>query len=73
MTVTIARDIASLCYPEGWEYVRPINSYLWERGGIRLSSSNDGEGTFSFSPTDVWEFPDGSKLEVGYSVAEVLR
>ena len=37
-----------------------------------ISSSNDGERIISFSPTDVWEFPDGSRVEIGCSIAEVI-
>jgi hypothetical protein len=58
-------------------YNRPSDTFLLDSGGIKTNSSNwDEEGCiitsgYSFSPTDVWEFPDGSKLIVDYSgVAE---
>ena len=50
----------------GVDYVRPQNSLLREAGGVLISSSNDN-GSYSHSPTDMWEFPDGSRLRVAYS------
>ena len=50
----------------GVEYCRPSNSSLRAAGGELISSSNDGagNGSWSHSPTDMWEFPDGSRLQV---------
>ena len=50
----------------GVDYVRPQDSLLREAGGVLISSSNDN-GSYSHSPTDMWEFPDGSRLEVAFS------
>ena len=47
----------------GVDYVRPQDSLLREAGGVLISSSNDN-GSYSHSPTDLWEFPDGSRLRV---------
>ena len=52
-------------------YCRPRDSELRDEfGGRMISSSNDGESIISFSPTDVWEFEDGSRVEIGYSDAD---
>ena len=53
----------------GVEYIRPSNSSLRAAGGVLISSSNDGagNGSWSHSPTDLWEFPDGSRLGVSAS------
>lgn len=68
MTTT---TIAGAFEQETWgvEYVRPSNSSLRAAGGVLVSSSNDGagNGSWSHSPTDLWEFPDGSQLEVAFS------
>lgn len=50
----------------GVEYCRPSNSSLRAAGGELIASSND-KGSYSHSPTDMWEFPDGSRLEVAFS------
>ena len=47
----------------GVEYVRPQGSLLRAAGGVLISSSNDNGG-WSHSPTEMWEFPDGSRLRV---------
>ena len=52
-------------------YSRPRDSEIAAFGGRLVSSSNDGESVISFSPTDVWEFPDGSRAEIGCSIATV--
>lgn len=51
------------------EYCRPWGADLRRAGGVCIRSSNDGAGNsgWSHSPTEEWEFPDGSRLEVGYS------
>ena len=60
--------IAGAFEQESWgvDYVRPQDDLLREAGGVLISSSNDGagNGSWSHSPTDLWEFPDGSRLEV---------
>lgn len=47
----------------GVDYVRPQASLLREVGGVLIHSSNENGG-YSHSPTDIWEFPDGSRLRV---------
>ena len=47
----------------GVDYVRPQDSLLREAGGELVASSNDN-GSYSHSPTEMWEFPDGSRLRV---------
>jgi len=69
-----ATKVLKVCYPGEQTYVRPSEQQLvdWFDGRIR-ASSNDGAGNsgYSFSPTEVWAFPDGSALRVGYSDAEL--
>lgn len=62
---TNTTTIAGAFEEESWgvEYIRPSNSSLREAGGELVSSSNDNGG-YSHSPTDLWEFPDGSRLLV---------
>ena len=69
MTYTIAQDIQLVFQASiEEEYQRPADKYLREvAGGTLVSSSNDGNGGWSHSPTDEWEFPDGSFLTVTYS------
>ena len=50
----------------GVDYVRPQGSLLREAGGELVTSSNDN-GSYSHSPTEMWEFPDGSRLRVTHS------
>ena len=66
-TITIAGAFERETW--GVEYARPTGKSLREAGGVLISSSNDGagNGSWSHSPTDVWEFPDGSRLRVTYS------
>ena len=68
---TNTTTIAGAFEQETWgvEYIRPSNSSLRAAGGVLVSSSNDGagNGSWSHSPTDLWEFPDGSRLEVAFS------
>ena len=70
-TNTTPITIAGAFERETWgvEYIRPSNSSLRAAGGVLVSSSNDGagNGSWSHSPTDLWEFPDGSRLEVAFS------
>ena len=72
---SIAEQVVAFAYSlrdDGF-YSRPRDSELRDEfGGSLVSSSNDGESIISFSPTDVWEFPDGSRVEIGCSIAEVL-
>ena len=75
MEKSIAEQVVDFAYSlrdDGF-YSRPRDSELREEfGGRMVSSSNDGESIISFSPTDVWEFPDGSRAEIAYSDATVL-
>ena len=66
---TIARRIERESGTWGCEYRRPWGWYLRDLGGVCLESSNDGagNGSWSHSPTELWEFPDGSQLEVAFS------
>ena len=65
-------------HPETDEYVRPLESSLKECGGILVESSNwNSDGSqkttgISFSPTELWEFADGSVLRVSHSGCEVM-
>ena len=63
-TITIAGAFERKTW--GVDYVRPQDSLLREAGGELVASSNDN-GSYSHSPTDLWEFPDGSRLRVAYS------
>ena len=67
-TNTTPITIAGAFERETWgvEYVRPSSSSLRAAGGELVSSSND-RGSYSHSPTEMWEFPDGSRLRVTYS------
>ena len=71
--ITIAGKIERQTW--GVEYIRPSNSSLRALGGALVSSSNDdaGNGSWSHSPTEEWEFPDGSRLEVDYSRCGEIR
>lgn len=62
-----------MCYDNyGGEYHRPRDQALLAWGGRMVHSSNWQSGDQSFSPTDVWEFPDRSQLEVAYQCAQAL-
>ena len=73
-TLTSAEKVVRFAYSmrEDGFYCRPRDGELRDFGGRLISSSNDGESIISFSPTDVWEFGDGSRVEVGYSDAKVI-
>ena len=72
---SIAEQVVDFAYSlrdDGF-YSRPRDSELRDEfGGRMISSSNDGASLVSCSPTDVWEFPDGSRVEIGCSIAEVI-
>ena len=72
---SIAEQVVDFAYSlrdDGF-YSRPRDSELRDEfGGSLVSSSNDGESIISFSPTDVWEFEDGSRVEIAYSDATAL-
>ena len=74
METSIAEQVVYFAYSlsEDGTYRRPRDSELAAFGGRLISSSNDGESVISFSPTDVWEFPDDSRVEIGCSNATVL-
>lgn len=71
---TIAKQVVALAYSlrEDGFYSRPRDCEITALGGRLISSSNDGESVVSFSPTEVWEFDDGSRVEIAYSDATVL-
>lgn len=76
MQKTIAIEFVAYCY-DTWsgDYARPRRSEIETNfGGELISSSNDlaGNSGWSFSPDDVWEFPDGSRAEVSYSYAATI-
>ena len=74
ITLTSAEKVVRFAYSmrdDGF-YCRPRDGELRDFGGRLISSSNDGASLVSCSPTDVWEFPDGSRVEIGYSNAEVI-
>lgn len=69
---SIARQIHDIAYAKTY-YSRPPKAELEAYGGVCTYSSNDGNHSgWSFSPTEEWEFPDGSVIEIGYSAADVL-
>ena len=72
---SIAEQVVDFAYSlrdDGF-YSRPRDSELREEfGGRLISSSNDGEFVISCSPTDVWGFPDGSRVEIGCSIASAI-
>ena len=73
--MSIAQKVVVFAYSlrEDGLYCRPRDSELRDEfGGRMISSSNDGESIISFSPTDVWEFEDGSRVEIAYSDATVI-
>ena len=74
MEKSIAEQVVDFAYSlrEDGFYSRPRYSELRDFGGRLISSSNDGASFVSFGPTDVWEFPDGSRAEIGCSIATVL-
>ena len=74
MEKSIAEQVVDFAYSlsEDGTYRRPRDGELRYFGGRLISSSNDGESIISFSPTDVWEFPDGSRAEIGCSIAEAI-
>lgn len=55
------------------DYARPWGAALRKAGGVCIHSSNDEAGSWSHSPTEEWEFPDGSRLEVGFSGCGEIR
>ena len=57
-------------HPETGEYLRPLESQLKECGGILVDSQKTSG--ISFSPTELWEFADGSVLRVSHSGCEVM-
>ncbi len=71
--MTTAETVIAQSYDNGemGDYARLSDRYLRSLGGRLVASSNDGESILSFSPTETWEFPDGSKAVIGYSMAEV--
>ena len=71
---SIAEQVVDFAYSlsEDGTYRRPRDGELRDFGGRLISSSNDGESIISFSPTDVWEFEDGSRVEIAYSDATAL-
>ena len=72
---SIAEQVVDFAYSlsEDGTYRRPRDSELRDEfAGRMVSSSNDGASLLSCSPTDVWEFPDGSRVEIGCSIAEAI-
>lgn len=73
----IANELYDFAYSDDG-YNRPSEDILVSHGGYLIESSNwDVFGMMkssgiSFSPTEVWEFSDNSKLMVGYSRCEVI-
>lgn len=75
MMRSIAEQVVDFAYSlrEDGFYCRPMDFELREEfGGKMVASGNDEASLISFSPTDVWEFEDGSRAEVGCSIATVL-
>ncbi len=62
MSQTIAQQIEAESYDEdGYSRPSPAGKLIWS------SNWHSGTSGWSFSPTEIYEFEDGSKLEVGYS------
>ena len=74
MEKSVAEQVVAFVYSlrDDGLYSRPRDSEIVAFGGRLISSANDGESVISFSPTDVWEFEDGSRAEIGCSIATVL-
>ena len=74
MEKSVAKKVVDFAYAlrDDGLYSRPRDSEIAAFGGRLISSSNDGASLVSFSPTDVWEFEDGSRAEIAYSDATVL-
>lgn len=74
ITLTSAEKVVRFAYSlrEDGSYCRPRDGEIRAFGGRMISSSNDGESIISFSPTDVWEFEDGSRVEIAYADATAL-
>ena len=74
ITLTTAERVVWFAYSlsEDGTYRRPRDSELRDFGGRLISSSNDGASLVSCSPTDVWGFPDGSRVEIGCAIAEAI-
>ena len=77
MPETQAEIFEMFSYIDG-EYIRPQEKNLIAGGGKCIASSNwDQYGNivtngYSFSPSELWEFMDGSKLYVGCSACYVV-
>ena len=71
--ITIAQRFVQDSRTEGPDYVRPAAADLRAAGGVCVESANDNArgGSWSHSPTEWWEFPDGSRLEVAFSDCNV--
>lgn len=69
-----AEQVVAFAYSHNEDgfFSRPRDPEVAAFGGRLVSSSNDGEAVISFSPTDVWEFEDGSRAQIAYSDASVL-
>jgi hypothetical protein len=74
MSIASSFILNSFDYDE-YKYHRPSEHQIIRFGGRCIESSNDNAGNsgWSFSPTEVWEFPDGSRMEVGYSLCEEIH
>lgn len=70
-TMSTAGEFYTTAYADG-EYSRPRQSDLMHAGGVLVESSNEDNSTWSYSPTEVWRFPDGSALRVGYGIADIV-
>lgn len=79
--ITIANFIEFKSYDKESKYFRPLDSVLIGFGGQLVDSSNwnskedksQKTNGISFSPTEVWSFPDNSMLEITSSTVRVMK
>ena len=68
--MTMAQEWMSECYwGDGYVRADPSHSCATKVADSNWEAGNMGQ---SFSPTCIYEFTDGSKIEIGYSYAEVV-
>lgn len=71
---TQAMKVVAMAYDDDGYCRQYAHEYL-PRGAVLESSSNDDAGNsgFSFSPTEVYRCPDGSRVEIAYSDCSVVN
>lgn len=79
--ITVASYIDMYSFDENEQYHRPLDSILIGFGGKLVDSSNwiskenqsQKTSGVSFSPTEVWIFPDNSLLEINASTTRIIK